>query len=203
MTLLVAPSIINAFFDGTHADPFSVLGMHETEHGIEIRAILPDAHKVIIIDKEKQSLVCELSLLDERGFFAGIIPNTLDFFAYQLQVFWGHEAQIIEDPYRFHPMLDDFSQWLFGEGSLLRPYEVLGAHFMECEGVSGVNFRLWAPNAKRVSVVGDFNYWDGRRHPMRFHPNSGVWELFLPKASLGQLYKFELIDCNGNLRLNA
>ena len=203
MTLLVAPSIINAFFDGTHADPFSVLGMHETEHGIEIRALLPDAHKVIIIDKEKQSLVCELSLLDERGFFAGIIPNTLDFFAYQLQVFWGHEAQIIEDPYRFHPMLDDFSQWLFGEGSLLRPYEVLGAHFMECEGVSGVNFRLWAPNAKRVSVVGDFNYWDGRRHPMRFHPNSGVWELFLPKASLGQLYKFELIDCNGNLRLKA
>lgn len=203
MTLLVAPCIINAFFDGTHADPFSVLGMHETEHGIEIRALLPDAHKVIVIDKEKQSLVCELSLLDERGFFAGIIPNTLDFFAYQLQVFWGHEAQIIEDPYRFHPMLDDFSQWLFGEGSLLRPYEVLGAHFMECEGVSGVNFRLWAPNAKRVSVVGDFNYWDGRRHPMRFHPNSGVWELFLPKASLGQLYKFELIDCNGNLRLKA
>ena len=69
--------------------------------------------------------------------------------------------------------------------------------------MSGVNFRLWAPNAKRVSVVGDFNYWDGRRHPMRFHPNSGVWELFLPKASLGQLYKFELIDCNGNLRLKA
>ena len=73
----------------------------------------------------------------------------------------------------------------------------------ECDGVPGVNFRVWAPNAKRVSLVGDFNYWDGHRHPMRFHPASGVWELFLPKASLGQRYKFELIDCNGNLRLKA
>ena len=110
---------------------------------------------------------------------------------------------LIEDPYRFHPMINDLDQWLLAEGSLLRPYEVLGAHFTECDGVPGVNFRVWAPNAKRVSLVGDFNYWDGRRHPMRFHLKSGVWELFLPKASLGQLYKFELIDCHGNLRLKA
>lgn len=110
---------------------------------------------------------------------------------------------LIEDPYRFHSMINDLDQWLLAEGSLLRPYDVLGAHFSECDGVSGVNFRVWAPNAKRVSLVGDFNYWDGRRHPMRFHPASGVWELFLPKASLGQRYKFELIDCNGNLRLKA
>lgn len=100
-------------------------------------------------------------------------------------------------------MIDDLEQWLLSEGSMLRPYEVLGAHFMECDGVSGVNFRLWSPNARCVSIVGDFNYWDGRRHPMRFHPKSGVWELFLPKVSLGQLYKFELIDCHGNLRLKA
>ncbi|QGF33819.1 1,4-alpha-glucan branching protein GlgB [Pasteurella multocida] len=203
MVQLVSPSVINQFFEGTHADPFSVLGMHETEKGIEIRALLPDASRVVVIDRETHNAVCELEHVDERGFFAAVIPKTRTFFAYQLQVFWGAESQFIEDPYHFHPMLADLDNWLLSEGSHLRPYEVLGAHFMECDGVSGVNFRLWAPNAKRVSIVGDFNYWDGRRHPMRFHQKSGVWELFLPKASLGQLYKFELIDCHGQLRLKA
>lgn len=203
MTQLVAQSVINQFFDGTYSDPFSVLGMHETDNGIEIRALLPDACRVSVIDKENQDTVCELDCLDDRGFFAGVVPKTHDFFAYQLQVYWGKESQILEDPYRYHLMINDLDEWLLAEGSFLRPYEVLGAHFIECDGVSGVNFRLWAPNAKRVSVVGDFNYWDGRRHPMRLHPVSGVWELFLPKVALGQLYKFELIDCHGNLRLKA
>ena len=203
MTQLVVQSVINQFFDGTHSDPFSVLGMHETDNGIEIRALLPDACRVSVIDKENQDTVCELDCLDDRGFFAGVVPQTHDFFAYQLQVYWGKESQILEDPYRYHLMMNDLDEWLLAEGSFLRPYEVLGAHFIECDGVSGVNFRLWAPNAKRVSVVGDFNYWDGRRHPMRLHPASGVWELFLPKVALGQLYKFELIDCHGNLRLKA
>ena len=203
MTQLVAQSVINQFFDGTHSDPFSVLGMHETDNGIEIRALLPDACRVSVIDKENQDTVCELDCLDDRGFFAGVVPQTHDFLAYQLQVYWGKESQILEDPYRYHLMMNDLDEWFLAEGSFLRPYEVLGAHFIECDGVSGVNFRLWAPNAKRVSVVGDFNYWDGRRHPMRLHPASGVWELFLPKVALGQLYKFELIDCHGNLRLKA
>lgn len=203
MTNLVSHSAINAFFEGKHSDPFSVLGMHETDNGIEIRALLPDANHVLVIEKENQTAVCELERVDERGFFAAVIPNTHTFFAYQLQVSWGNEQHLIEDPYRFHPMLSDLDNWLLAEGSHLRPYEVLGAHFMECDGVSGVNFRVWAPNAKRVSVVGDFNYWDGRRHPMRFHSQNGVWELFLPKVTLGQLYKFELIDCNNQLRLKS
>ena len=203
MTKLVAQSVINSFFDGKQADPFAVLGMHETHNGIEIRALLPDADKVEVIDKETQSMVVALERVDERGFFSAIVPNVNHFFAYQFKVYWGSDVHLIEDPYRFHPMINDLDQWLLAEGSLLRPYEVLGAHFTECDGVPGVNFRVWAPNAKRVSLVGDFNYWDGRRHPMRFHPASGVWELFLPKASLGQRYKFELIDCYGNLRLKA
>ena len=203
MTKLVAQSVINSFFDGKQADPFAVLGMHETHNGIEIRALLPDADKVEVIDKETQSMVVALERVDERGFFSAIVPNVNHFFAYQFKVYWGSDVHLIEDPYRFHPMINDLDQWLLAEGSLLRPYEVLGAHFTECDGVPGVNFRVWAPNAKRVSLVGDFNYWDGRRHPMRFHPASGVWELFLPKTSLGQRYKFELIDCNGNLRLKA
>ena len=203
MTQLIAQSVIDAFFDATHSDPFSVLGMHETDRGIEIRALLPDANQVKVIARESGKTITELDRLDDRGFFASVVPNCREFFTYQLEVHWGHDVQIVEDPYRFHPMIDDLEQWLLAEGSMLRPYEVLGAHFMECDGVSGVNFRLWSPNARRVSIVGDFNYWDGRRHPMRFHPKSGVWELFLPKVSLGQLYKFELIDCHGNLRLKS
>ena len=203
MTTAVTQAIIDGFFDASNGDPFATLGMHETERGIEIRTLLPDANRVVVIERESGNKITELDCVDERGFFVSVIPNCRHFFAYQLQVFWGNESQIVEDPYRFHPMIDDLEQWLLSEGSMLRPYEVLGAHFMECDGVSGVNFRLWAPNARRVSIVGDFNYWDGRRHPMRFHLKSGVWELFLPKASLGQLYKFELIDCHGNLRLKA
>ncbi|VTX69172.1 1,4-alpha-glucan branching protein GlgB [Haemophilus haemolyticus] len=203
MTTAITQAIIDGFFDASNGDPFATLGMHETERGIEIRTLLPDANRVVVIESESGKEITELDCVDERGFFVGVIPNCRLFFAYQLQVFWGNESQIVEDPYRFHPMIDDLEQWLLSEGSMLRPYEVLGAHFMECDGVSGVNFRLWAPNARRVSIVGDFNYWDGRRHPMRFHIKSGVWELFLPKASLGQLYKFELIDCHGNLRLKA
>ena len=203
MTTAVTQAIIDGFFDASNGDPFATLGMHETERGIEIRTLLPDSNRVVVIERESGKEITELDCVDERGFFGGVIPNCRHFFAYQLQVFWGNESQIVEDPYRFHPMIDDLEQWLLSEGSMLRPYEVLGAHFMECDGVSGVNFRLWAPNARRVSIVGDFNYWDGRRHPMRFHLKSGVWELFLPKASLGQLYKFELIDCHSNLRLKA
>ena len=203
MTTAVTQAIIDGFFDASNGDPFATLGMHETEQGIEIRTLLPDANRVVVIERESGKEITELDCVDERGFFVGVIPTCRHFFAYQLQVFWGNESQIVEDPYRFHPMIDDLEQWLLSEGSMLRPYEILGAHFMECDGVSGVNFRLWAPNARRVSIVGDFNYWDGRRHPMRFHLKSGVWELFLPKASLGQFYKFELIDCHGNLRLKA
>ena len=203
MTTAVTQAIIDGFFDASNSDPFATLGMHETERGIEIRTLLPDANRVVVIERESGKEITELDCVDERGFFVGVIPTCRHFFAYQLQVFWGNESQIVEDPYRFHPMIDDLEQWLLSEGSMLRPYEILGAHFMECDGVSGVNFRLWAPNARRVSIVGDFNYWDGLRHPMRFHLKSGVWELFLPKASLGQLYKFELIDCHGNLRLKA
>lgn len=195
---------INAFFEGKHGNPFATLGMHETEQGIEIRALLPDANKVMVIDRDTQKEIFELDMIDDRGFFAGVLPREdRTFIAYQLKVSWGTESQIIEDPYRFHLMLNELDNWLLAEGTHHRPYEVLGAHFTECDGVNGVVFRVWAPNAKRVSVVGDFNYWDGRRHPMRLHQSSGVWELFLPKVGLGQCYKYELIDCHNQLRMKA
>ena len=92
MTIFVTQDTINAFFDGRHADPFAVLGMHETDNGIEVRALLPDAGQVVVIDKETQDEVCELSRIDERGFFAGVMPQRDSFFNYQLQVSWGQDV---------------------------------------------------------------------------------------------------------------
>lgn len=203
MSTKLDPNIIDSLVSSRYKDPFSVLGMHETDDGIEIRVLMPDASKVIVIDKETQDELVTLELLHDAGFFCSIIPNKKEFFAYQLKVSWGNEQQLLEDPYRFRPLISDLDKWLLSEGSHIRPYEKLGAHFTECEGVAGVNFLLWAPNAKRVSVVGDFNFWDGRRHQMRFHPDSGLWEIFLPKIALGQRYKFEIIDANDMLRLKS
>ncbi|KAE9787578.1 1,4-alpha-glucan branching enzyme, partial [Escherichia coli] len=124
-------------------------------------------------------------------------------FRYQLAVLWHGQQNLIDDPYRFGPLLQEMDAWLLSEGTHLRPYESLGAHAQTMDGVTGTRFTLWAPNARRVSVVGQFNYWDGRRHPMRFRKESGIWELFIPGAHNGQLYKFELIDANGNLRIKA
>jgi 1,4-alpha-glucan branching enzyme len=106
---------------------------------------------------------------------------------------------LIEDPYRFGKVLGDMDVWLLGEGSHLRPYEILGATPRTLEGVAGTSFAVWAPNASRVSVVGDFNFWDGRRHPMRLRRECGVWEIFLPGVGVGERYKFELLDGHGHL----
>ncbi|MDP8079480.1 1,4-alpha-glucan branching protein GlgB [Phocoenobacter skyensis] len=202
MTNLVLQSEIDAFFEGKHSDPFSVLGIHKTQNGVEIRCLLPDASRVLVQDSQTEEIISELNKDDERGFFSAVIPKQ-DIFNYRLQVYWGIDSQIIEDPYRFPSMIEELDKWLFSEGTHRRPYEILGAHFTKSDGVEGVNFRVWAPNAKRVSVVGDFNYWDGRRHPMRFHIDNGLWELFVPNVSRGQCYKFEMVDCNGRLRLKA
>ena len=105
----------------------------------------------------------------------------------------------LDDPYRFPPVLGEMDVWLLGEGTHLRPYEMLGATQREMHGVAGTSFAVWAPNASRVSVVGDFNVWDGRRHPMRLRRECGVWEIFLPGVGAGARYKFELARATGEL----
>lgn len=203
MPVLPDQHVINQIFSGRFADPFSLLGMHGVAAGLEVRALLPDADQVWVIDPQKQSRVAELRRYDDRGFFVGVMPRRKNLFRYQLEVRWGDDVHIIDDAYRFGTLLQELDIWLLAEGTHLRPYEKLGAHPMALDGVEGVSFAVWAPNATRVSVVGEFNFWDGRRHPMRLRRENGIWELFIPAAHEGQLYKFEIIDCRGHVSLRA
>lgn len=203
MSVLPDQHVINQLISGHYADPFSLLGMHSVAAGIEVRALLPDADQVWVVDTEKGTQVAELRRYDDRGFFVGLVPRRKNPFRYQLDVRWGEHTQRIDDPYRFGTLLQELDIWLLAEGTHLRPYEKLGAHPQVLDGVDGVTFAIWAPNATRISVVGEFNYWDGRRHPMRQRRENGMWELFIPAVREGQLYKYEIIDCRGKVSLRA
>lgn len=203
MTDYVHKAMIKRLMSGNFSDPFSVLGMHQTEHGMEIRALLPDACEVWLIDEKTSHRLVQLTCMDEGGFFCALIPRRKNPFRYQLQVNWHGQIHNLEDPYRFGTLLQDLDIWLLAEGTHQRPYEVFGAHGDNLDNVEGTRFAVWAPNARRVSVVGEFNFWDGRRHPMRLRQENGIWELFIPGVANGQLYKFEIIDANGQLRIKA
>ena len=182
---------------GDHPEPFSYLGMQEDEDGLVVRAFLPGAASVSAVSEDGRDLGA-LEMTHPEGFFSGPVA-TDGRVPYRLKVEWesGENAEM-EDPYRFPPILGETDLYLFGEGNHRRLYEKLGSHVVEVEGVSGVSFAVWAPNASRVSVVGPFNIWDGRRHPMRKHPG-GVWEVFVPGIGEGEVYKYELRGPGGNL----
>jgi len=203
MSVLPDQHVINQLISGHYADPFSLLGMHSVAACIEVRALLPDADQVWVIDADKGTRVAELRRSDDRGFFVGLMPRRKNHFRYRLEVRWGENIHQIDDPYRFGTLLPELDMWLLAEGTHLRPYEKLGAHPQVLDNVEGVSFALWAPNATRISVVGEFNFWDGRRHPMRQRRENGIWELFIPGVREGQLYKYEVIDCRGNISLRA
>jgi 1,4-alpha-glucan branching enzyme len=189
---------IQMICDASHGDPFSVLGPHPASAGqTSVRCFLPHATQVSVRNAQND----QLGLLKERasGFFEGKVKAAPGE-AYRLQVQWASgQSSLLEDPYRFPLVLGEMDIWLLGEGTHLRPFEVLGAHPGNMLGVAGTRFAVWAPNASRVSVVGDFNFWDGRRHPMRLRRECGVWELFLPDVSAGSLYKFEIRTQSGEV----
>ncbi|RQM37770.1 1,4-alpha-glucan branching enzyme [Erwinia psidii] len=203
MSELTDRRVIDALISGYFADPFSLLGMHQTGSGLEVRALLPDATEVWVIETQTGRKCVRLECIDSRGFFHGVVPRRKKMFRYQLAVTWHGQQNLIDDAYRFGPLLEEMDSWLLAEGTHQRPWETMGAHADVIDGVIGTRFAVWAPNARRVSVVGDFNFWDGRRHPMRFRQEIGVWELFVPAAVQGQLYKFEIIDAHGQLRLKS
>jgi 1,4-alpha-glucan branching enzyme len=184
-------------------DPFGVLGWHpvqrENEERIAVRAFLPRAKEVEVVPHGAGAPV-RAERIHEAGFFEAVLPAPSGdaAFDYRLRVttFDGRTEEVF-DPYSFPPLLSDFDLHLMNEGTHFEKYEKLGAHVREVNGTSGVHFAVWAPNARRVSVVGDFNSWDGRAHALRIRGQSGIWELFLPGLDEGLIYKFEILTRTG------
>ncbi|MES2100047.1 MAG: 1,4-alpha-glucan branching protein GlgB [Pseudomonadota bacterium] len=191
---------IDSLRHAAHGDPFAVLGIHADAAGRPwLRAMLPGAAQVAVLDARNGELIGTLTPSHADGFFEGLL-STPDCPNYRLQVRWGDgQSTIVDDPYRFPPVLGELDIWLLGEGSHLRPFEVLGAAQRVMLGVAGTSFAVWAPNASQVSVVGDFNHWDARRHPMRLRRECGVWEIFLPGVGVGAKYKYQIRARNGRV----
>ena len=194
---------VESLFLATHSDVFAYLGRHRLAEGDEVvRVLIPGAVSVDIVNRRSGELIVPSEKIDERGFFVAVLPDDAPDYALRIRYTEDTEPVIEEDPYHFSSALQDMDSWLLAEGKHLRPYETLGAHFAELDGVKGVRFAVWAPNAQRVSVIGEFNNWDGR-HVMRFHRDNGIWDIFIPAVKLNALYKFEILDANGDVREKA
>ena len=193
MENLLSKAEMEAVINGDHGNVFSVLGIHKDKGSKEvfIRAYQPHAVSIEVL-RYDDSPVGFMTRLDDRGFFQ-INLGAVENFPYRFRIEndMGHKY-IKEDEYRFPPVLGDIDVYLLAEGNHLEMYKKLGAHPMEINGVKGVGFAVWAPNAKRVSVVGAFNNWDGRAHVMRKHPTCGVWDIFVPGIGEGEFYKYEV-----------
>ena len=192
---------LDALARAEHADPFAVLGPHgDGAGGQVVRAFLPNALKVRVQARDDGRVLAEM----EQGSLPGLFSAHLDEAQpYQFHIVWAGGEQVTEDPYSFGPQLGDMDLHLFAEGNHRDLSGRFGAQPTQVDGIDGVCFSVWAPNARRVSVVGDFNNWDGRRHPMRLRHGAGVWELFIPRLGVGETYKFEVLGKDGILPLKA
>jgi 1,4-alpha-glucan branching enzyme len=182
-------SELQKIIDARHHDPFSVLGKHTINKRTIIRAYIPYAEEVIIAENNlPMRRIPNTDLFEWEGEASIQIPPHYRFI-------WrdkDHREHINHDPYTFTPQVSDYDMHFFSEGKHWHAYRFLGAHVHEVDGIAGVRFALWAPNAERISVVGDFNRWDGRAHPMRTHGGNGIWELFIPDLAPGTFYKYEI-----------
>lgn len=198
-----------ALLEARHSQPHSELGMHvirrDGKLGVEVVALVRGCRTCAVVDVSKElEKVYPMQALDESGLFEVFDARWKEIFPYKLRVEWGDgRVEDISDPYSFWPTLGDQDLYLINEGTHHEVYKKLGAQLREIDGVHGVAFAVWAPNAARVSVVGDFNSWDGRTHLMRSLGGSGVWELFVPGVDEGNKYKFEMIDQAGNLLIKT
>ncbi len=196
---MLSDSQIALVCSGRHGDPFSLLGIHPWQSGGCLRVLLPGASQVVALEAGSGELMAVLEQRHCDGLFEAEWPSgaARD---YRLQIRWADgTSTIADDPYRFGPVLDEAELARHANGLLLRPSEVLGALPRVLDRVGGTAFAVWAPNASRVSVVGDFNHWDGRRHGMRLRAGYGVWEIFLPGVGLGAHYKFEIRSHAGRI----
>ncbi|WDF72013.1 1,4-alpha-glucan branching protein GlgB [Novosphingobium sp. KACC 22771] len=190
------PTAIAALLDGSHGDPFSLLGPHEGPEGTFVRAVLPGAQVAVACALDGTELG-ELALVDERGLFEGVIAGAPQPLRYRVGALGAH--WFVEDAFSYGPVLGPLDDYLINEGHHLRLFDKLGAHCIEHEGSEGVHFAVWAPNAALVSVVGDFNGWDHRRHPMRRRADIGVWEIFVPSVGVGAAYKYRIVAADGTV----
>ena len=185
---------IEALLAGTHADPFSLLGVFDGPKGVFARALILGAETAEAHDLSGASLGV-LKRIDDRGLFEGPVSGARQPVRYRAT--GGGAEWWVADAYSFGPVLGPIDDLLIAEGNHFRLFDKLGAHLIEHEGAEGVHFALWAPNARRVSVVGDFNDWNGLRHPMRKRVDIGVWEIFIPGIGIGRPYKYEIVGPDG------
>ena len=183
---------IDAIRKGTHGDAFSFLGPHMKGDGWEIRAWLPQALEgSVVIPGITMPHVIPMKRAGLGGFYVATLLAKPENYLLRIKHYSG-STEDLEDPFRFPPLLTSFELHLHGEGTNYESYRTLGAHLTECEGTPGVRFAVWAPNARVVSIVGEFNTWDRTRHPMRMR-DGGIWEIFLPRVSAGTQYKFSVL----------
>ena len=189
--------------NGTCFNPFALLGTHSDDAGYwEITTFQPVAESVWVVLKGRKDPLSMKKIIQDGIFSIKIKRKAKPEYSFDVKGFDGSMWRE-EDPYSFLPILTEYDLYLFNEGNHFRIFEKLGSHIMESEGKSGVHFAVWAPNAQRVSVVGDFNSWDGRRHQMRVMGSSGVWEIFLPGLGEGEKYKYEIRTQSGDILTKA
>jgi 1,4-alpha-glucan branching enzyme len=205
--MILSPEELRSLVELTHQSPHTLLGMHPLgdTSGLVVRALLPDAAKIVIQpthEKEKPKL--ELKRIPKTDVFEAVTKLASKVYAYDLVITDRQgRTRRTRDAFSFLPTLGESDLFLFGKGDERKIYEKLGAQLRVIDGVPGTSFAVWAPNAQRVSVVGDFNNWDGRVYPMRLLGASGVWEIFIPGVGQGAHYKFEIRDAHGNIKLNT
>lgn len=201
--IVLDQSQIDAISRGDHDNPFSVLGMHELpkSQGIVARTLLPYAEKVSLVN-ENTGKSAEMSQISDAGLYELHLKTPQKVFPYSFEITWpGQEPIKRHDSYAYGPLISDFDLQIWGEGNHNYAYKFMGAHVKEINGVTGTHFVVCAPSAKRVSVIGPFNGWDGRTHVMRRYYDQGIWELFIPGVDEGAIYKFEISSNNVNLPL--
>jgi 1,4-alpha-glucan branching enzyme len=204
MDTKLSPHDIYRLLHAEHDDPFSVLGLHQIDQVWVVRSFRPDAKELAIVDRHDVDRRFPASRIAEEGLFEAQLGGVSEAFDYLVEVTtWSGEIIQVSDPYSYGPILGELDMHLYKVGNHYEIYEKLGAHLSQINGHPGVRFAVWAPNAQRVSVVGDFNNWDGRAHPMRKRTEAGIWEIFIPGVGETAHYKYEVRNCFGQVVLKS